>query len=201
MKVQTFANEEDWLEARRGRITGTRLKDLVTKGKPKKGYWEIIAERVAIPHDGENVMDRGKRLEEDAIERFRAETGKKVTSDLVMWQREDDENIAISPDGQIKKGKKITGAVEVKCLSSASHIEAFVTKEIPSEYQYQVLQYFIVNDDLETLYFIFYDTRMPVDFFYYEVTRESVQAEVDEYLALERSVLAQISEIENKLTF
>ncbi len=201
MKVVTYSDEESWLDDRRGRVTGTRLKDLVTKGKPKKGFWEIVSERVAIPHNGENVMDRGKRLEEDALDRFRAETGKKVISDLVMWQRDDDENIAISPDGFIKKGKKITEATEVKCLNSAAHIEAYMLKEIPSEYTYQMLQYFIVNDDLQTLYFIFYDPRMPIDFFYHTVQRADVQEQIDEYLALEHSVLAQILEIENKLTF
>lgn len=201
MKVQTFDNEDDWLEARRGRITGTRLKDLVTKGKPKKGYWELIAERVAIPSDGENPMHRGKRLEDDAIERFIKETGKKVESELVMWHRDDDENIAISPDGYIKKGKKIKEATEVKCLSSAAHIEAYMTDIIPSEYEFQILQYFIVNEDLENLYFIFYDPRMPIDFFYQKVERKDIQANVDEYLDLERRVLVEVTKIEQDLTF
>ncbi len=196
MKVTTYDSEEAWLESRRGRITGTRLKDLVTKGKPKKGYYELIAERVAIPANEENVMARGKRLEDEAIERFAAETKKKAMSELVIWHRDDDENIAISPDGYVKKGKKITEAIEVKCLSSASHIEAWLTKEIPSEYQYQVLQYFIVSDTLETLYFVFYDPRMPVEFFYHTVQREAIKDQIEEYLALERKTLE-----EKELTF
>ena len=40
-------------------------------------------------------MDRGKRLEDYAVERFVKETGKKVNTDLVLWVRDDDENIAI----------------------------------------------------------------------------------------------------------
>lgn len=199
MQIQTFSNEEEWLEARLGKITGTRLKDLVSKrGDGKKiGYYELIAERIAIPPSSENAMDRGKRLEDYAIERFIKETGIDVSNELVMWTREDDENIAVSPDGSI--GRK--GAVECKCLSSARHIEAWLTKKIPSEYQHQKVQYFIVNDELEKLYWVFYDPRMPKDFFYFVVTREEVQAEIDEYLALERQVLAEIAEIEKELTF
>jgi hypothetical protein len=199
MKVTKYDTEEAWLDARRGRITGTRVKTLFSKrdGKPLKGFYEVIAERIAVPHDGENVMDRGKRLEDEAIERFMAETGKKVNTDLVLWTRDDDENIAVSPDGQIGK----TEACEVKCLSSASHIEAFLTRLVPEEYEHQVLQYFIVNDKLKTLYFCFFDPRMPRDFFYLTINRADVQEDVDTYLDLERRALEQIANIEEQLTF
>lgn len=199
MQIQKFDSEEEWLEARLGKITGTRLKDLVSKrGTGKKiGFYELIAERIAIPASGENAMDRGKRLEDLAIERFIKETGEDVSNDLVMWLREDNPDIAISPDGTIGNRK----AVECKCLSSARHIEAWLTKKIPDEYEHQKLQYFIVNDELESLFWVFYDPRMPKDFFYFEIKRQDVQAEIDEYLALERQVLIEIAEIEKELTF
>lgn len=199
MKILKFKDEEEWLEARKGKITGTRLKDIILKRstKPKIGFYEVIAERVALPPNEENVMDRGHRLEVDGIERFEKETGKKVNKDLVMMCRDDDENIAYSPDGYIGK----TEDVEVKCLSSARHIEAYLTKEIPNEYVEQILQGFIVNDKLETRYLVFYDPRMPIDFFYLTIQRKEMQTQVDEYLELERQVLKQIAEIEKQLTF
>ena len=200
MKTYKYDTEEAWLEARRGKITGTRLGGLLSKRNkaPLKGFYEVIAERVAIPHDGENVLDRGKRLEDEAIERFSTVTGKKVDTSLMLWCREDDENVALSPDGKVE-GEE--AAVEVKCLNSAAHIQAFVEQSIPDDYHHQMLQYFIVNEKLETLYFIFYDPRMTKDFFYLTITRESVQLEVDEYLALEREALEKMAEIEQKLTF
>lgn len=199
MKIIKFDNEQDWLDSRRGKITGTRLKDLIIKRGTKKkiGFYELIAERVALPASNESAMDRGKRLEEYAIERFEEDTKKKVDSSLVLWQRSDNENIAISPDGFIGK----TEAVECKCLSSARHIEAWLTKEIPNEYEEQILQYFIVNDSLKKLYFIFYDPRMPKDFFYFTVNRKDVQEKVTEYIKLENEVLAEIDKIEKELTF
>ena len=71
MKILKYENIEEWLEARRGKITGTRLKDLIMKrsSKHKIGFYELIAERVAIPANDENVMDRGHRLEELALDR------------------------------------------------------------------------------------------------------------------------------------
>jgi hypothetical protein len=208
MKTQTFNNEQEWLDARLGKVTGTRLKDLiVARGSGyKAGFYEIIAERVAIPESGENAMDRGHRLEPDALARFAAATGKEVDCSLLMWCRDDNENIAISPDGVVGE----TEAVECKCLSSSRHIEAWLKKyyfcetdfnSIPAEYRPQAIQYFIVNDKLETLYFVFYDVRMPKDFFYLTINREDVSEQVAEYLELERTKLAEIAKIEQLLTF
>lgn len=202
MIIQKYSDEEAWLDGRMGKVTSTRLKDLVVKRgtAKKKGFYEIIAERVAIPASGENVMDRGHRLEKEAVDRFAKETGKKINTDLVIWSREDNPDIAVSPDGYVE-GKQVVEAVEVKCLNSASHIEAFLTQEVPSEYAYQKIQYFIVNDDLKTLYFVFYDPRMPKDFFYLTITRESLQEEIGELLELEHETLAEIKKIEEQLTF
>lgn len=207
MKITKFETEEEWLEGRLGRITGSRAGALIGKRdlKPKKGYYELIAERVAIPSNGENPMDRGHRIESEAIERFCKATKKKVNTDLVIWHRDEDDSIAISPDGYIEKKvkgvKKIVGGVECKCLNSASHIEAWLTKEIPSEYQDQVTQYFVVNDDLETLFFVFYDPRMPIDLFWIEIRREDRLVEIHASLEMERKVLAEVAAIEAQLTF
>jgi len=200
MKVKKFNCEEEWMSAREGIITGTKLKGLLPKKNGngyRVGFYQLIAERIAVPPSNENPMDRGKRLEEIAIEEFEKKTGKKVNKDLVIWYRDDDERIAISPDGFI--GKK--EAIEVKCLSSAQFIEAWLTKKIPAEYEAQVIQYFIVNEDLQKLYFTFYDPRMPKPLFWIEVKREEVQDKVNEYLELEREALRKIEQIEAEFTF
>lgn len=202
MKILKFENnevgKEAWLNARKGKVTGTRLKDLIGRGnKPKIGFYEIIAERVAIPAGEERAIDRGIRLEDEALERFEKETGKKVNKDLVLWCRDDNPNIALSPDGSVGK----TVAVEAKCLSSAKHLEAYLTKELPAEYEPQKIQYFIVNEKLQTLYVAFYDPRMPVDFFYFTVKRKDVKDKVKEYLKLEEEALKKIDQIEKSLTF
>lgn len=203
MQTLKFDNRDDWLAARRGKITGSRLKDVITKrGNGKKlAFYELVAERIAVPDDAdveENPMDRGARLEAEAIERFAKETSKKIDTSLVIWSRDDNENIAISPDGFMGK----TEAVEAKCLSSALHIKAFITQEVPAEYEEQSLQYFIVNDKLKTLYFAFYDPRVPVkDFFTLTVQRKDVQEKIDQLLASQRETLTEVEEIVNSLTF
>jgi len=199
MITKKYETKEDWLDGRLGKITGSRLKDIVVKrGTDEKiGFYEIIAEKIAEPADEENAMQRGVRLEVEAIQMFIEKTGKEVDTSLVIWQREDNENIAISPDGFI--GEK--EAVEVKCLSSAKHIEAYITEQIPSDYEYQALQYFIVNDTLETLYFVFYDPRMPekLQLFFLEIKRD--EEKVQEYLQYQKDKLEKIENIITELTF
>lgn len=199
MKIIKYDNEETWQLARRGKITGTKLKGLITKrGNGKKiGFYELIAERLAIPPDDENVMDRGLRLEEEAIKEFEKKSKKKVKTDLVIWEREDNPSIAVSPDGYIDK----TEAVEVKCLGSARHIEALLTNEIPKDYEEQILQYFIVNDDLKTLNLVFYDPRiLAKPYVNIKVNRKEIQAKVTEYLELELQTLKEIDDIVLRLS-
>lgn len=193
MIVKTFDNTEDWQNARIGKITGSKLKDLITKrGTGKKiGFYQLIADRLAVPADEENVMDRGHRLEEEAIEKFTEESGIKIDTSLVIWSREDNEDIAISPDGFTEDMKV---AVEVKCLGSARHIEALVTNAVPKDYEDQVLQYFVVNDQLETVFMAFYDPRLLCkQFFCLKIDRD--QAKVDEYLEMERAILVEVDNI------
>jgi len=203
MNTKKFSNDdkgrEEWLESRIGKITGTRVKDiLVKRGTGKKiGFYEIIAERIALPPSNENPMDRGLRLEDEAVARFEKMTGKKVNTDLVLWMREDNPDIALSPDGAIGK----TEAVEIKCLSTARHIEAYLTKEIPPEYYDQAIQYFVVNDKLKTLYFIMYDPRCPIDIFWVTLNRIDIGMQIAASLEYQRNTLAEIESIIPTLTF
>lgn len=200
IKIERYADEEAWLEAREGRITGTRAKSVMVV--PKDGgenteFYKILAEKYALPSTGESPMNRGKRLEVEAVERFETETGKKANKDLVIVSREDDADIAYSPDALIGK----TEDVEVKCRNSAYHFEALITQKIPKEYLSQIIQGFVVNDKLRRRYMVFYDPRCPKDFFYLTVNRKDVEEEVKNYLALERMFLQRIRAMEAKLTF
>jgi predicted phage-related endonuclease len=200
MQTLKFNDQDSWLAARRGKITGSRLKDIIVKRGTgyKIGFYELIAERIAIAPNGENCMERGHRLEEEAMERFVKETGKKVDTSLVMWTRDDNESIAVSPDGFIGK----TEAVEVKCLASARHIEAWLSKDVPDEYKEQAIQYFIVNDSLKTLHFVFYDPRIPVkDYFVLTINRKDVKEKIEEYLTYQQKILQEVNDIVNSLTF
>ncbi len=207
MIITKYDTREEWLEARRGKITGSKLKDIIVKRgtEKKKGTYELIAEKIGVPADEENPMDRGNRLECEALSRFEKETGKKLDTSLVLWQREDEPDIALSPDGMVVDDEgNFSGeeAVESKCLNSASFLEAYITQKIPKEYDFQKLQYFITCDTLKKLHFAFYDPRISsVDFFIITINREDVADEIEEYLAYQKNEIEFINHWVTELTF
>lgn len=210
MNILTFDDRMFWLAARQGKITGSKLKDIIVKrGTGRKiGSYALLAELLGVPDDSEFPMERGQRLEKEALERYEQETGKKIDTSLLMWVRSDNPQIALSPDGVISE----TEACEVKCLKSSLHIKAFVEQEIPDEYHEQVLQYFVVNDKLETLHFILYDPRFAMfpgeskkktdlDFFVIDIHRKDVVADVEAALMYQTKELEWAKEWVKKLTF
>lgn len=203
MIVKSYEDEKEWLQDRLGRITGTKVKDLISKRKMsgrKIGFYQLIADKMAVPGITENAMERGRELEKEAVARFMQEAKIVVDPSLVMWVREDNQNIAYSPDATIKDiNGDVTEAVEAKCLSSARHIEAYITQHVPKDYEDQVLQAFIVNEKLKKLYLVFYDDRLVSKQLFY-ITVERDQKKVDEYLETERKILEEVDRYVAELT-
>jgi hypothetical protein len=200
MNIHRYETEAEWLAGRIGKVTGSKLKDIVVKrGTGKKiGSYQLIADKLGIPADDERPMDRGHRLEKEAVAMFAKESGKQVDDDsLQMWTREDNPNIAYSPDAVVSPIETL----EIKCLGSARHIEALITNEIPAEYEFQKLQSFIVNDKQETLYFAFYDPRLlSKPFFYFTIHREDIAEEIAKYKEYQENELVWVNDWVKKLS-
>ena len=166
--IEIEQGSPEWMSFREGKRTGTSIGKLFAKSrvtgelydtdKPLITFYQKVAERLAEgtgDDDGlESSRERGKDLEQDAINEAEQKLGLKLIRGNV-WQA-DDANHIESPDAYTKDLKT---AVEVKCLSSARHIQAICLNEPPKEYYAEYLNYFLVNDKLETLYVFLYDPR------------------------------------------
>lgn len=201
MQILRFKTETEWLEARRGIVTGTMAKEVMPKARGegyRTGFYQILAERVAIPHNGENVMDRGKRLEDEAIEAFSKETKIKVKAEkFVLCVNDEYPDLGYSPDGLIG----MTKDVEVKCLNSAHHIETWLSKKMPVDYEAQMIHAFVVNPKLKTRYMIFYDPRCPISMFFLMIERKDYKEKIAEYFEFEKKALELMNSFEKQLTF
>lgn len=209
---QTFDSREAWMYGRLGNVGGSSMKEVVNvrDGKTKSAVYRIAAESIigsaAIAEDeltSAQTLARGHELEPVAVQRFEKETGKRARKGLVLWSREDDPRITVSPDAPLGKG--MTEALEIKCLLSPKHLEALYKRAIPdntSGYEEQKLQYFIANPKLKTLYWGFYHPDFPtgLDFFYLTFTRQELEEDIERYLTLEREATAKIREIVNAVT-
>lgn len=71
---------------------------------------------------------------------------------------------------------------------------------VPAAYQAQVLQYFAVDDNLQTVYFTMLDDRVycPLSHVVMTVRREDVQDKVEKQLESERRTLAYIDMLSNE---
>ncbi len=197
--INTEQNSDEWFDLRKGKITGSKLKGLIVKrGTAKKiGFYELLAERIAEEKTDENPMARGSRLEDEAIEKLEQEFG--VIERVGFCVSDENENIAISMDGYQAKEKR---AFEVKCLSSAKHLQAYFEQKIPSEYEDQALQYFIVDEKLETLIFAFYDPRIPsMELHTIKLQRADIEENIVKFKEYQLGVLKEIDEMAEQLTF
>ena len=201
-RIKLEQGSEAWHEFRKGKISGTILGDIYAKrGGRKLGFYEIIADKLGLEPDEENRMDRGLRLEDEAIAIFEEKTGLKVEQDGVCVSSFSDQVIN-SPDGLIEKDGKYIGAVEIKCISPARHLQAVIENKIPDEFESQKVQYFVVNDDLQTLYWLFYDPRVTATPYHcIEVKREEIADKIEFFKQYQIDTLKEINEIIERLAW
>lgn len=177
-KISQAQDREAFLEFRRGKITGSKAKNLrmLTRGSDRTpaGFYEVMAEKLAISKDGESERERGLRLEKEALELTAKKLNLKLDLDPGVWVSDEDEDIMVSPDA-CEASKNPTYAVEAKCLDSKNHIQGIIQdikaqqetsyqsieslRIATSDFRWQVTQYFVVNEHLKTVYFVLYDDR------------------------------------------
>jgi len=141
----------------------------------------MLAQRlsVGVPDD-ESAMTRGTRLEPEARAEYEKRE-KKTVQEIGFIQSSTNQYLGASPDGYVKK-KVLDHAIEIKCLSGANHVKAYLERQVPKEYYPQGIQQFIVNEQLKTLDFVFYDPRMPdIAYFTIRMNRKDVLADIVKY--------------------
>ena len=168
----------EWHIERMKRVTATALEDVMG---PESAQLALIAELIAEEATEQAKitrptaeMERGNAEEGFAIKEFERQYGKKIDKATICIHDEWDW-LAWSPDGLIKVGKKYKEAVEVKNPDSktgmlyriynmVAGVKIPKSKEpflgVPADYKWQCVDAFIVNEDLEKLYFLVYDSRI-----------------------------------------
>lgn len=213
VNVSQSNDREAWLELRRGVATGTKAGKVAPpkrgNGTPQ-GVFELLAEKVAIAKDGEPERDRGLRLEQEALMMTNTKLNLDLNLDPGMWLS-DDGKLGVSPDAA-ENSKKPTYASEAKCLDSKNHLQAIINdyeakqqddynplnslKISTTDYSPQVIQYFVINPDLLTLYFTLYDDRIALDnvvHYVIVVEREHVEKFIHEQEMYERAAVTQVN--------
>jgi len=136
-------HSEAWHEARCGRVTGTRFKDLIM-GESTKGYkdlvtniaCEIITGRAEETYTNA-IMEAGIETEPEARKEYENQFGVDIKQVGFIIP---DENhvyhdwIGISPDGLTQD----EGMIEIKCPLMKTHLGYIEANVLPSEHEKQI---------------------------------------------------------------
>ena len=153
---------EGWFADRCGKVTASRIKDIGAKPVKDKKYnaltLTILSERITGVQEEtptSKAMQWGIDQEENAIAAYENETGNFVKGTGLI----DHPVIKLSgasPDGLVN----LDGQIEVKCPSTATHLNTLLTKEIPVEYIPQIT-WQLACTRREWCDFVSYDPRLP----------------------------------------
>ena len=154
----------DWFAARCGKVTGSRVKDVMAKtksgyGASRANYMsELVVQRLTgrIEESFQSAaMRRGTETEPLARFAYEMETGRGV-EEVSFIPSPDIEAFGASPDGLVGKD----GLIEIKCPQHANHIDFLLTGKIDVGYQWQMLAQMHVTGR-KWCDFVSYDPDMP----------------------------------------
>lgn len=140
----TDQQSEAWYQARLGRVTSSRVADMLAKLKNggeaagrRNLRVQLVLERLTQQSQESGYvsvdMQYGKDREADAFAAYEALTGEVVTR--TGFIAHDSLMAGCSPDGVLGK---FDGLIELKCCKSATHLEYLKTRVVPDEYQKQI---------------------------------------------------------------
>lgn len=157
---------EEWLAARAGRVTASRVADLMAKtrsgpGASRANYLaELVAERLTgqpAARFTNGAMQWGTDQEPNARAAYAFAYGVEIEeTGLVMHPTIAD--FGASPDGLVGSD----GLIEIKCPNTATHIDTLLNKTVPQKYVLQ-MQTQMACTGRQWCDFISYDPRMPAE--------------------------------------
>jgi len=181
--------EKAWLEARAWKISWTKLWIVMAWPKAQDSLiYELIAETISPLEETYQTpaMERGNYLEQFWVEEYEKQTWDKVSfAGLVVKN----EYHICSPDWLVyNKDNLITKALEVKCLSAKKMLKYMTCDsfldvyKIDKLYFWQVINYFLVIDTLESLTFYLYNPDIydkNMQTYSIPITRAELQTDID----------------------
>lgn len=191
---------EEWHQARLGKVTASRVADVMAKtkagyGASRANYMaELIVERLTgRPGDSfqSPAMTWGTNTEPLARAAYEAHKGVLV-EEVGFVPHPTIPMAGASPDGLVD----MDGLVEIKCPNTATHIETLMTGNVPLKYVLQ-MHWQMICTGREWCDFVSFDPRMP----------EGMQLFVAKYLYsndtasdLIKEVTAFLKELDDKVS-
>jgi len=202
MSEEMIQGSDEWKAIRLGKVTASRVSDVVAKTKTGYGASranyaaQLIAERLTgVPAESyiNAAMQHGTDTEPEARSAYEFYQG--VTVEQVAFVPHPAiAEAGCSPDGLVGGD----GQVEIKCPQTATHLETLLGQNIPSKYITQV-QFQMACTGRKWCDWVSYDPRMPesMRLFVVRVARDDnhiaeLETEVTMFLLEMSAKLAQL---------
>jgi len=190
---------EEWLAIRVGKVTASRVADVIAKtksgwGASRANYMaELIAERLTgepAEKFTSGAMKWGTEMEPDARIAYEFRTDAEVVQ-VGFVPHPAIAMTGASPDGLVG----VDGLVEIKCPSTATHIDTLISQTVPGKYVTQMF-WQMACTGRQWCDFVSFDPRMPehMRLFVKRVPRDDARI-----AELERDVADFLAELDGKL--
>lgn len=187
-----------WLSARAGKLTASRMRDVLDvrkDGKPAAGrirlLHEILAERMtgdSVRHFVNGAIQWGLDHEDEAKVAYEAQTGA-IIGAAGFFDHPRIDNFGATPDGTLDGG----GLIEIKCPTTTTFVQWRMAGVVPEEHKPQMLAQ-LACTGRRWCEFVAYDPRVRQDSHRLFVRRFTPTA--DEIAAIEAAAAAFLAEVD-----
>jgi putative phage-type endonuclease len=199
-----------WFAARLGKATASRISDIMARTKTgysasRANYMaQLVVERLTNRKEESYTnaaMQRG--TETEPLARSAYEVAKDVlVQEVGFIDHPEIEMSGASPDGLVGDD----GMVEIKCPSTATHIETLLNDTVDGKYQYQML-WQMRCAGRKWCDFVSFDPRMPeelqlkvIRFEYDQGTIDQIEDEVHKFLSEVNEKVWQLLRVKNGIS-
>ena len=199
MTEQIEQRSSAWFEARLGKVTASRVADVIAK--TKSGYSasrdnymaQLICERLT-GQQGESftnaAMTWGTETEPLARSAFEAYADVMV-EEVGFVPHPSIEMSGASPDGLVG----LFGMLEIKCPNTATHIDTLLSQIVPGKYITQ-MQWQMRCCERQWCEFVSFDPRLPQDL---QLFVKRVEFDPEYVAMLEKEVIQFLAELDDKV--
>ena len=190
---------EEWFAARLGKVTASRVADVIAK--TKSGYSasrdnymaQLICERLTSTQ-GESFTNAAMQwgTETEPLARSAYEAHAEMVEEVGFVQHPKIEQAGASPDGLVG----LFGMLEIKCPNTATHIDTLLSQTVPGKYITQ-MQWQMRCCERQWCDFVSFDPRLPQDL---QLFVKRIDFDAAYVATLEEEVNLFLKELDDKVT-
>jgi putative phage-type endonuclease len=191
---------DEWFKSRLGKVTASRIADVVARTRTgyaasRANYMaQLVCERLTgkqAESFSNAAMEWGVEQEDPARDAYSAKVGELVT-EVGFISHPTIPMAGASPDGLVGNN----GCVEIKCPSTATHIEYLFDRDPPQKYFYQ-MQWQMACTGTEWCDWVSYDPRLPAEL---QLLVVRIPRDTDCITILEKEVSEFLAELDGKVS-